>query len=153
MKRLVSHIAVLSVLGYMLIEALGSHRVWVITIVAAIWVFVTAADIYRYRGSIGASFRIMPAFRFAKIRIGFPAGDAPASDSVQDRIAVYASYILYVVLAGLSLAGIIHYFKQDTWPGGTLEKWIVPVVILLAVLSVFRKRYRYIAWLKKRIER
>ena len=153
MKRLVSHIAVLSVLGYMLIGALGSHRVWVITIVAAIWVFVTAADIYRYRGRIGASFRKMPAFRFAKIRIGFPAGDAPASDSVQDRIAVYASYILYVVLAGLSLAGIIHYFKQDTWPGGTLEKWIVPVVILLAVLSVFRKRYRYIAWLKKRIER
>ncbi len=153
MKRLVSHIAVLSVLGYMLIEALGSHRVWVITIVAAIWVFVTAADIYRYRGRIGASFRKMPAFRFAKIRIGFPAGDAPASDSVQDRIAVYASYILYVVLAGLSLAGIIHYFKQDTWPGGTLEKWIVPVVILLAVLSVFRKRYRYIAWLKKRMDR
>lgn len=153
MKRLVSHMALLSVLGYMLIEALGSPRVWVIAVVAAIWTFVAAADIYRYRGRIGASFRKIPAFRFAKIRIGFPAGGAQVSDSVQDRIAGYASYILYVVLAGLSLAGIIHYFKQDTWSGGTLEKWFVPVAILLAVLSVFRKRYRYIAWLKKRMDR
>lgn len=154
MRRLVSHIAFFSVIGYMLIEALGSPRVWVLAVVAAIWAFVVAADIYRYRGRIGASFRKMPAFRFAKIRVGFPTGnDDPASDSVQDRIAVYASYVLYVVLAGLSLAGIIHYFKHDALPGGTLEKWLVPVAILLAVLSIFRKRYRYAAWLKKRMER
>ena len=153
-RRLVSHIALFSVIGYMLIEALGTPRVWVIAVVAAIWAVVVVVDIYRCRGRIGASFRKMPAFRFEKIRIGFSMGDdSLASDSVQDRIAVYAFYVLYVVLAGLSLVGIIHYFKQDTWPGGTLEKWLVPVAILLAVLSIFRKRYRYVAWLKKRMDR
>ena len=154
MRRLISHIVFFSAIGYMLIEALGSPRVWVIAVVAAIWAVVSAVAIYRYRGRIKASFQKMPAFRFAKIRIGFPTGnDVPASDSVQDRIAVYASYVLYVVLAGLSLAGIIYYFKHGALPGGTLEKWLVPVAILLAVLSIFRKRYRYVAWLKKRMER
>lgn len=154
MRRLISHIALFSVIGYMLIEAQESSRVWVIAVVAAIWAVVAAVDIYRYQGRIGASFRKMPAFRFAKIRVGFPTGsDGPASDSVQDRIAAYASYVLYVALAGLSMVGIIHYFKHDALPGGTLEKWLVPVAILLAVLSIFRKRYRYVAWLKKRMER
>lgn len=153
MKRLVSHIVLLSVLGYMLVENFGNRRMWVIAVVAAVWAFAAAADIYRNRGSIRTFLSKRPSFSFAKIRIGFTSKEAPVSDSLQDKIAVYASYALYAVLAVLSLLGILQYFNQDALPGMVLEKWLVPVLIALAVLSVFRKRYRYIAWVKKRMER
>lgn len=153
MKRLASHIVLLSVLGYMLVENSGNRRMWVIAVVAAVWAFVLLADIYLYRKRIKTFFSKLPVFRFGKVRIGFDPEDGPAPGSVQDRIAVYASYALYAVLAALSLLGVLQYFNPEVLPGMAPEKWIVPVLIALAVLSVFRKRGHYITWVKKRMER